>query len=286
MKKRKLAFLGCVLVLVVCCKTLKADTENPESGQIRIYSFNIQIFGAAKMAKPEVVEILADIVSRTDMTAVQEVRSANIGPVTEFMVRLPERYAYVLGPREGRSSSKEQYWIIYDTTKFTVLAQDTFPDEKDIFERNPLAVYFKTSGSFDFILINNHIQPSAAEKEIRALPEVIDYYRKLWNDPDVLSVGDFNADGIYFDESQLSGIFPESEFKIIITNEFDTTVAESDNTYDRFIITNSALEDYAGNRGVLKFDDMYDFTKYTIIPKQVSDHYPIWADFYIDRDTD
>ncbi|GHV95216.1 hypothetical protein AGMMS50293_15360 [Spirochaetia bacterium] len=232
------------------------------------------------MAKPEVVDILVDIVSQADIIAVQEVRSAGIEPVEQFMALLPERYGYVIGPREGRSNSKEQYWIIYDTEKFTILAQETWVDETDIFERSSLCVYFQSCGSFDFIIINNHIQPSNTAAEIAALPEVVAYYQNLWDDPDVLILGDFNADGYYYDASHLVDVFPEDEYYIIITDEYDTTVAESKNTYDRFIITSSAVEYYTGNFGVTRFDELYDFSLLSIEPKNVSDHYPIWAEFW------
>jgi endonuclease/exonuclease/phosphatase family metal-dependent hydrolase len=248
-------------------------------------SFNIQIFGVSKMAKPEVVRILVDIVSQADIIAVQEVRSLNIDPVEQFMVFLPDTYKYVIGPRQGRSSSKEQYWVIYDSSKITVLEEDSWPDEDDIFERSPYAVYFKTIGTFDFILLNNHIQPSAAEKEIRALPRVVTYYVDLWKDSDVLVMGDFNADGQYFDGSLLDSIFPVTEYRIIFTNE-NTTLARSHNTYDRFIITNPAVEDFTGNFGVIRFDEVYDFKSYGFSPRKVSDHYPVWAEFWTDCDTD
>ncbi|GHV88393.1 hypothetical protein AGMMS50267_07530 [Spirochaetia bacterium] len=243
------------------------------------------------MANPEVTGILTAIVSQADIIAVQEVRSAGIEPVERFMALLPEKYSYVIGPREGRSGSKEQYWIIYDANKFTVLGDETWPDPEDIFERNPYAVFFQTNGStgnsnFDFILMNNHIQPRRAAEEIAALPEVAAYYRDLWQEPDVLIVGDFNADGYYYDESLLSSVFPEDEYTIIITNDLDTTVADSDNTYDRIIVTSSAVEDYTGNYGVIRFDEQYDFSRYSISPQKVSDHYPVWAEFFTGRDTD
>jgi endonuclease/exonuclease/phosphatase family metal-dependent hydrolase len=261
----------------------RCGESSPET--IKIMSFNIQIFGVSKMSKPEVVGILTDIVSQADIIAVQEVRSARIDPVEQFMAMLPDTYKYVIGPRQGRSSSKEQYWVIYDAAKVTVLEEDSWPDENDIFERSPYAVYFKTNGAFDFILLNNHIQPRAAENEIRALPYVVTYYADLWKDPDVLVVGDFNADSQYFDSSLLASIFPETEYKIIFTDE-DTTLAQSHNTYDRFIITNSAIEDLAGSFGVIRFDEVYNFDDYSILPKNVSDHYPIWAEFLTNSDTD
>jgi endonuclease/exonuclease/phosphatase family metal-dependent hydrolase len=259
------------------------DASSSET--IKIMSFNIQIFGVSKMARPEAAWILADIVSRADVIAVQEVRSAGIDPVEQFMALLPETYKYVIGPRQGRSTSKEQYWVIYDAAKITVLEEDSWPDKDDIFERSPYAVYFKTNGAFDFILLNNHIQPGAAESEIRALPDIVTYYADLWKDSDVLVVGDFNADGQYFDSSLLDSIFPEIMYKNIFTIE-DTTLAKSHNTYDRFIITNPAVEDFTGNFGVIRFDETYNFDEYSISPITISDHYPIWAEFRTDRDTD
>jgi endonuclease/exonuclease/phosphatase family metal-dependent hydrolase len=257
-----------------------------ETGALRIYSFNIQIFGASKMRKPKVVDVLVDIISQVDVAAIQEVRSSSDEPVQQFMGLLPAHYDYVLGPREGRSASKEQYWVIYNTEKLSVVDSATYDDSDDRFQRSPLAVYFRTRDSFDFILIDNHIQPSDAESEIAALPEVIRYFQRMWNESDALVVGDFNADGSYYNEDNLASVFPDSEYQIIITNDYDTTVAESDNTYDRFIITSSSKEDFTGACGVVYYDAMYDFPSLGIEPKEVSDHFPVWAEFYTDHDTD
>jgi len=284
MKKKYFLFFA-ILTLVFSAVNSQVRDSASSSETIKIMSFNIQIFGASKMAKPEVVGILVDIVSRADIIAVQEVRSFSIDPVEQFMALLPATYKYVIGPRQGRTGSKEQYWVIYNAAKITVLEEKSWPDEDDIFERSPYAVYFKTNGAFDFILINNHIQPRAAEKEIRTLPLVVTYYVDLWKDPDVLVVGDFNADGQYFDSSLLAAIFPGIEYKIIFTDE-DTTLAKSHNTYDRFIITNSAIEDFTGKFGVIRFDEVYNFSGYNFSPRKVSDHYPIWAEFWTNRDTD
>jgi endonuclease/exonuclease/phosphatase family metal-dependent hydrolase len=284
MKKKALLFF---IVLTLFVFGINSQNNAPAASfeTIKIMSFNMQIFGVAKMAKPEVVKILVDLVTKADIIAVQEVRSARIDPVEQFMALLPENYKYVIGPRQGRSSSKEQYWLIYDASKITVLKEESWPDKDDIFERSPYAVYLKTNDAFDFILLNNHIQPSAAEKEIHVLPRVAAYYADLWKDPDVLVIGDLNADGQYFKSALLASIFPGIEYKIIFTNE-DTTLAKSHNTYDRLIITNSAIEDFTGNFGVIRFDETYNFEEYTISPNNVSDHYPIWAEFWTNRDTD
>ncbi|MDR2793963.1 MAG: endonuclease/exonuclease/phosphatase family protein [Treponema sp.] len=265
---------------------IAAPPGDSEAGKIRVYSFNIQIFGASKMKKTRVVDVLVDIISHVDAVAVQEVRSARDEPVQEFMGLLPSKYDYVLGPREGRTASKEQYWVIYDTEKLIAADSATYDDAADRFQRSPMAVYFQTKDNFDFILIDTHIQPSDADKEITVLPEVVAYFQNRWNETDVLVMGDFNADGSYYNEDKLAAVFPDSDYRIIITNEYNTTVAERDNTYDRVIITRSAQEDFTGTFGVVYYDTIYDFPSLGIEPKDVSDHFPVWAEFYIDRDTD
>jgi endonuclease/exonuclease/phosphatase family metal-dependent hydrolase len=253
---------------------------------ISIASFNIQIFGASKMRKSEVVKILTDIVSRFDITAIQEVRSVTADPVEEFMASMPDRYSWFLGPREGRSSSKEQYWVIYDCQKLSLLGAEAYPDPDDVFERNPLALYFAAPEGFKFILINNHLRPSDVRNEINALDEVVRYYQNLWEEEDVLIVGDFNADGYYYNEELLAEAFPGPDYYSIVGNDADTTVAPSENTYDRFIITKSAIEDFTGSWRVLRFEDEFDFSVLDIEPRDISDHYPVAADFYTGRDTD
>jgi endonuclease/exonuclease/phosphatase family metal-dependent hydrolase len=287
-KGRRIFIITCLAFSLFTCASGRfqkaEECPEPPGSRIRIYSFNIRIFGAAKMARPGAAAVLADLISKADLAAIQEVRSAGPQPVEQFMALLPESYACVLGPREGRSSSKEQFWIIYNTEKLTVLAEETWPDPEDKFERRPLAVFFKTADKLDFIMINNHIRPSSAAAEIEALPEAAAYYRSLWQEPDLIVLGDLNADGLYYDETLLTEVFPEDSWKIIITNDLDTTVAPSDNTYDRIIISSQALEDYTGNHGVIRFDELYNFDDFGITPGELSDHYPVWAEFFIHRD--
>ncbi|GAB6393482.1 MAG: endonuclease/exonuclease/phosphatase family protein [Treponematales bacterium] len=258
----------------------------PPEETVSVYSFNIQTFGAAKMAKEGVKETLARIVSGADICAVQEVRSSRPEPVEEFMALLPERYDYVLGKPEGRNTYKEQYWVIYDAAKFQPLGAASYPDIEDKFARDPLGVWFKASGGFDFILINNHISPSDAANEIAALPEAAGWFRALWGEEDIIILGDFNADGNYYDEALLEEAFPAGEWVSVITNDMDTTAAANENTYDRVIISAAAVEDFAGSSGVVRFDEAEWFGGLGIEARAVSDHYPVWAAFFTTRDTD
>ena len=89
--------------------TTATETANPpvaRAGEtIRVGSFNIQVFGESKLAKPHVMRRLADIARRFDILAIQEVRSINQDILPTFVEMINEngaRYDYVIGPRIGR----------------------------------------------------------------------------------------------------------------------------------------------------------------------------------------
>ena len=63
----------------------------------------------------------------------------------------------------------------------------------------------------------------------------------------------------------------------------DTNVAASECTYDRIIITTSLDEDYAGTASVFRFDQQFELD---CEPKEVSDHYPVVSEFFVNKDTD
>ncbi len=282
-----------ILIMFACSKEEKPVQIQMQTDQqlefdfeedISLLSFNIQIFGKTKAGKPEVMDILSDIIMQFDLITIQEVRDASGTAVPILMNMLTPNYKYMIGPREGRSNSKEQYLFIYDTEVFFPVNEYVHPDEDDIFERNPYSVHFQSINSgFDFVVINNHIAPNAAREEIPAMIQIIKEAESYFQEYDIIIVGDFNADGSYFSESKLVDVFNEDEYIIVIPNSANTTVASSDNTYDRIIITNEVQEDWNGEWGVYYFNDYYDFT--TIEPKHVSDHYPVWIKLYIERDT-
>ena len=111
-----------------------------------------------------------------------------------------------------------------------------------------------------------------------ALTEAKDHFT---NESDFIILGDLNADCNYFDESTYKNAAINHW---LIGNEADTNLAKSSCTYDRIIITDGAQEDYAGNSGVFRFDIIYDLIYDDA--KKVSDHYPVYGDFYIGKDTD
>jgi endonuclease/exonuclease/phosphatase family metal-dependent hydrolase len=248
---------------------------------IKIASFNIQVFGQAKISDAKIMDVLSRIIERYDIVAIQEVRSAKENVIPELLSHINKgdlKYDYVISKRLGRTGSKEQYAFVYNTKTVNLISGSAYVvgDPEDVFEREPFVVYFR-SGNFDFKIVDIHIKPEDVEAELIHLRTVINDIYKGSSEKDIIVLGDMNADGSYFNEAKLAVIFPS--WIQLIDNSQDTTVAVSENTYDRMMTREkTANEEYDGISGVFRWDTEYGLTDSGFV-KKVSDHYPIYAEF-------
>jgi len=269
------------------------DTGGNQSSDetLRIGAFNIQVFGISKASKPEVMEVLADIIRTYDIIAIQEIRDASqtaLPALVDLVNTDGSQYDYVVSERLGRTTSKEQYAYIFNTQTVEVTSTPhTYPepDGTDPFHREPYIAYFRAlGGNFDATLIVIHTDPDAATDEINGLSAVVEYAQGTYPDEaDFIVMGDLNADGAYFDEngtSSLSG----GEYYWVIDNSVDTTTKSIEYTYDRIIITDSVVSDLSGDTGVHRYDLEYGLTVDETVA--VSDHYPVYAVYWSGMDTD
>jgi endonuclease/exonuclease/phosphatase family metal-dependent hydrolase len=263
----------------------------PSEEALRIGAFNIQVFGTTKASKPEVLDVLGKIIRTYDIVAIQEIRDASQTALPKLVDTVNSdgsQYDYVVSERLGRTTSKEQYAYIYDTQ--TVELTDTphtypEPESTDPFHREPYIASFKAlGGNFDVTLMVIHTDPDEATEEINALDTVVEYAQGVYPaEQDFIVMGDLNADCSYFDEDSTSTL-SSSDYYWCIDNSVDTTTKTTDCTYDRIIITNLAVPDFTGDTGLFRFDTEYGLTEDETTV--VSDHYPVYAEFWSDRDTD
>ena len=157
-------------------------TDAPADGTIRIASYNIQVFGTSKMGKPHVMDILAKVVRRFDIVAIQEIRSVDQTILPRFVDLINAegaKYDYVIGPRLGRTSSKEQYAFVYDTNRIELDQGSVYTvnDPQDLLHREPLVARFRVRGpppekAFTFQLADIHTDPDETDTELDALADV------------------------------------------------------------------------------------------------------------------
>ncbi len=290
MKRRySIVILIAVLIFIAGCQvTYKykraGGSRRQQESYIKVASFNIQIFGQSKINNPEVMGVLARIVKRYDVVAIQEVRSVeeNVIPsLLSYVNKRDVKYDYVISKRLGRTGSKEQYVFVYNTKTVDLIPDSSYvaDDPDDVFEREPFVSYFR-SGNFDFKLVNNHIKPEDVSVELTHLSVLINNIYDSSSEKDIIVLGDMNADGSYFNENNLAATFPL--WVQLIGNNQDTTVAASDNTYDRMMTRDTTANvEYTGKSGIFRWDAEYGITDLSFA-KKVSDHYPIYAEFRTD----
>lgn len=247
-----------------------------------IGSFNIQVFGEKKLANPQVMDVLTKIVRQFDVLAVQEVRAKNSEVMSQFLSQINSqgaKYDFVIGPRLGRTTSKEQYAVIYDTERVAIDSNTVFTvnDPYDRLHREPLVTRFLARGrpdaNFSFSLINIHTDPDETKAELDTLDDV---FRAVQSDTsgedDVILLGDLNVDDRHLGElGQLPGI------TWVISGT--PTNTRGDKTYDNILFDRRTTTEYTGKSGVCQFDQQFGLTRDEAL--LVSDHCPIWAQFSI-----
>ncbi|OHB78078.1 MAG: hypothetical protein A2W31_16490 [Planctomycetes bacterium RBG_16_64_10] len=248
---------------------------------IRIASFNIQVFGEGKARKPHVMEILAEIVRRFDIVAIQEIRSASEQLLPEFVEQINaagHQYDFVVGARQGRTSSKEQYAFVFDSATVQVdrFACYNVGDPHDLLHRPPLVGLFRVRGAvpeqaFTFLLINVHTDPDEVEAELDTLADVLREVRRAsGGEDDVMLVGDFNAN-----DQQLGALGAIPGIRCAISGVATNT--RGTKQYDNLLFDGRATTEYTGRAGVL--DVMREFNLTTQQTLEISDHLPVWAEF-------
>jgi hypothetical protein len=99
----------------------------------------------------------------------------------------------------------------------------------------------------------------------------------------IVSYDDIDAELAEIDEDLVRSELTVLEGKALLdqAKDFDTTVKDTDCTYDHFVISDSLMDEYTGQIGVYRFDVEYGLTRK--FSTKVSDHYPLFATFTVER---
>lgn len=294
----RFSFLAVLLVCfgLVGCDAQLGDKKSPNlnipgaapangasSDTIKIASFNIQVFGISKLKKPEVMDVLSRVIRKFDVVAIQEVRSTDDSVLPKFVNLINAeggKYDFVIGPRLGRTNSKEQYAFVFNTARITVdrTSVYTVPDPSDLLHREPLVARFRVRGEpaakmFSFSLVNIHTDPDETKTELNALADVFTSVQNNGSgEDDVILLGDLNVDEFHFGRlGQLPDI--THAIKGVKTNTRRTKM------YDNIVFNGRATTEFTGRAGV--FDLMKEFNLTQQQALAVSDHLPIWAEFSV-----
>lgn len=254
-----LHFLGCISFIDTNGpqRVDQTDTAHHTVQSISIACWNLQVFGQSKASNDTLVQYYADKLDDYDVFIIQELRDTTGEVIEAFAQKVPE-YQYLISNRAGKSTSKEQYAVFYNRNVTLVSSHDYQAEYQTVMQRPPLKVSF-TSNNWTFTAYTVHLQPTNVPKELSALETIIGNGMG-----DTIILGDLNADGSYYDEDHIQHF---TDWNWVVTNEIDTTVAVSNNTYDRILLNKAAMNNFLAC-GVM--DD---------VSSEESDHYLVYAIF-------
>ncbi len=281
-----------------------------------IASWNIRAFGnltreweSKKNDSPKrdlhSILVIAEIIKRFDVIAVQEVKS-NIRALRDTLKVLGNNWSLILTDvTKGDSGNGERMAYIFDTRRVQLsgLAGElVIPNEwykridKDAlneqFVRTPYAVSFRSNDK-TFILVTLHIKYGKKSKdrlkELKGIAQWLADWASDINayDQNLIALGDFNIDarGDLLDQTFLSeGLYVPDALQ---NDDVTRSIFKETKYYDQIAwfnnnkdIPNLSLEFINGGN--------YDFVKTALINRNISkrslsylisDHYPLWAEF-------
>jgi hypothetical protein len=256
---------------------------------IRIASFDVESFGLAKLGKPATMKSLCEVLRRFDLTAIQEIRS----PRDDIMPRLIEQlnapgaagtasrhFDYVIGPRRGHGSGKEQLAFVFDSATIEVdrTSVYTVDDPGHRLSHEPLVAAFRAHNApigdaFTFTLVNVHVELGSPASEQEALA---DTYRAVRDDgrgeDDIIMLGNLSTDDRHLG---LLGQLPNIACALtgVATNTRGTKM------YDNLLFNRQATVEFTGRAGILDVPRELNLPMSQAL--ELSDHLPIWAEFSV-----
>ncbi len=248
---------------------------------------------------------IAEILSRFDVIAVQEVKS-NLRALRDTLKILGDNWSMILtDANKSDSGNDERMAYLFDTRRVNlsglageiVIPNEWVNDPEKViheqFVRSPYAVSFR-SGDKTFILVTVHIiygsKAKDRESEIHGIARWLSDWASDINayDQNLILLGDFNIDkrGDFLDKTFLSeGLYVPEDLQKVSRSIFN-----KDKYYDQIAWFNTTEK----NRPKLSLEFVnagnYNFVGTALANRgltnqnlswMMSDHYPLWANFKI-----
>ena len=260
------------LLLFVASLAQAKDTLTIASWNIRVFSNNSR--DASELTK------IASIIKKYDIVAIQEVKDAAV--LNRLKKKCPG-YDYIASKRVGTRTHKEIYAFFYKKSLIDPLGKPAIlADPQNLFIREPFIGTFK-AGNFDFTLCTIHLlygkNQAERRKELILMDEVLAIAQKAnGREDDLILLGDFN-----FGPDDHGWQVGKLGYINLINAK--TTVG-SRSPYDNIWINKKYTREYAGKNGMFKFDTVMFKGDLKTARREVSDHRPVYAEFYTDKEDD
>lgn len=183
----------------------------------------------------------------------------------------------------GRSSYKERYSVFWRTDRVQLLSSTVWVDTGDVFEREPQIVkvrHIQTGADYTFINWHTIFGDTTAvrQAEIAAIASVFSSVQSgSSSDQDVILLGDHNRDATSPWWNNLTGLSPTVSYRVNELTSLNASCGYA-NRYDHFWFQSTYVTEYSSSGR--------DYAADLCVLRELSDHAPIWSQFYSTADTD
>lgn len=253
---------------------------NP-AGVVRIASFNLHNYGSAKSKRTHVMESYAKIIRQFDLVAIQGIRTDDsnvIAALLDEVNRDGAHYGILTSPRLGRLVPPLQYAFLFDTRRIQPVDKPyVVADPEGLLQRPPFVGWFRAIGpapeaAFTFSLVNWLVEAPVADKETMHVAKLLDAVRRDGRGEDDVIV----AGTLQIADEELTPLLAGTTYQWLVRSV--PTVTEGDWQLDNFIIDSPATVEFTGRSG--SFDFLREFNFNVAQSLEISEHLPIWAEFF------
>jgi deoxyribonuclease-1-like protein len=271
--------------------SMPAATGKP-SETMSLATFSIQGFDSAKAQDAGILSVLASVISRVDIVAIQGV-SKDAGGIAMLMEKLDAsggQFGSQVSPPVGRGGDMQCFAFIWDQSRIQLAPDSVFvvQDPTDRMHFEPMVASFETRfgtvggrSPFRFTLINAHANPShvsdaSAANEMNVLDDVFQSVRQYGyqknGEEDCILLGNLGVNTQGLDEL---GKIPD----VVSLGGDCLTDTLQTRTLDHILIDQTTTREYTGRFGLVDLQREFGITQEQAL--MVSDHLMLWAEFSV-----
>lgn len=246
---------------------------------IRIGSFHLYHFGSGA-ADPSVVRVIAQVVRRFDIVALQGITPGGRAAVIE-LAKQAGGYDVLLGSQAVVQHQDEQFAYLYNRETIVADRGDglyTLGDENNLLLREPLIGWFRArqapeDQAFTFSLVNINTSERNSLQELNVLDNAM---FAIQNDgrleDDVILLGNFRAP-----HDQLGQLGRVVGIVKALSDPSQDPQARARG--QNIVFRSLATDEYAARAGVFDYRQLLNLDSETA--SLISDYLPVWAEFSI-----
>lgn len=255
-------------------------------------TFSIQNFDSAKAQDAGILSVLASVISRVDIVAIQGI-SRDAAAMKFLMEKLQAsggQFGSQVSPPVGREGDMQCFAFVWDESRIQLTPGSVFvvQDPTDRMHFEPMVASFETRfgavggrSPFRFTLINAHANPTgvsaaSSTNEMNVLDDVFQSVRQYGyqksGEEDCILLGNLGVNTAGLEEL---GKIP-NVFSVAGDSLTDTLQTR---TLDHILIDQATTREYSGRFGLVDLQRQFGITQAQAL--MVSDHLMLWAEFSV-----